>query len=138
MTDDMLARGRSVLDAQAFSKLIGAELVAWSTAKTELAIDLKPHHLQQHGVAHGGVISYLADNALTYAGGAALGDAMTLEFKINYLRPAKGERLVARARVTGSGRTQAVCQCDVFIVAGGGEEKLCAVAQGTIWKIEPR
>lgn len=137
MTDDMLARGRSVLDAQAFSKLIGAELVAWSAAKTELAIDLKPHHLQQHGVAHGGVISYLADNALTYAGGAALGDAMTLEFKINYLRPAKGERLVARARVTGSGRTQAVCQCDVFIVAGG-EEKLCAVAQGTIWKIEPR
>lgn len=137
MTGDMLARGRAVLDAQAFSRLIGAELVAWSPDLTELAIDLQPHHLQQHGVAHGGVVSYLADNALTYAGGSRLGDSMTLEFKINYLRPARGERLVARARVSGSGKTQAVCQCDIFIVAGGAE-KLCAVAQGTIWKVEPR
>lgn len=137
MTADMLARGRAVLEAQAFSRLIGAELVAWSPGAAELGVDLKPHHLQQHGVAHGGVVSYLADNALTYAGGSLLGDSMTLEFKINYLRPAKGERLIARARVSGSGRTQAVCQCDVFVVAGG-EEKLCAVAQGTIWKIEPR
>lgn len=63
-----------------------------------------------------------------------LGDSLTLEFKINYLRPAKGVRLIARARVVGSGKTQAVCQCDVFAVADG-EEKLCATAQGTIWKI---
>lgn len=135
MSDEFLERGRRVLAEQAFSRHIGAELVAWAPGSAELAIDLKAHHLQQHGVAHGGVVSYLADNALTYAGGSLLGDSMTLEFKINYLRPAKGQRLVARASVTGSGRTQAVCRCDILAIADG-EEKLCAVAQGTIWKLE--
>lgn len=134
MADEFLERGRKVLQAQAFSGLIGAELIAWSPGSAELAITIAPHHLQQHGVVHGGVVSYLADNALTYAGGSILGDCMTLEFKINYLRPAKGERLIARSRVAGSGKTQAVCQCDIFIVSDGAE-KLCAVAQGTIWKV---
>lgn len=135
MADEFLERGRRVLAAQAFSSHMGAELVAWAPGSAELAITLQDFHLQQHGVAHGGVVSYLADNALTYAGGSLLGDCMTLEFKVNYLRPAKGERLVARASVAGSGKTQAVCRCDVFAVADG-EEKLCAVAQGTIWKLE--
>ncbi len=89
--------------------------------------------LQQHGFAHGGVVSYLADNALTFAGGSLLGDALTLEYKINYVRPAKGELLVARARVTSSGKNLAVCHCDVFC-SSADEEVLCAVAQGTIWK----
>lgn len=135
MSDTMLETGRAVLAAQPFSRLLGAELVAWSEGRAELALDLRPEHLQQHGVAHGGVVSYLADNALTYAGGSVLGDCMTLEFKINYLRPARGERLLARASVSGSGRTQAVCRCDI-VVLDGGEERLCAVAQGTIHKVE--
>ncbi len=126
--------GRKILAAQPFSVLLGTELVTFEPGRAELALDLKPEHLQQHGFAHGGVVSYLADNALTYAGGSVLGDAVTLEFKINYLRPAKGSRLVARARVTGAGKTQAVCQCDVVAVDEAGVEKLCAAAQGTIWK----
>jgi uncharacterized protein (TIGR00369 family) len=134
MDDDKLKWGRAVLAAQPFSVLLGTELLAFEPGRAELALDLKPEHLQQHGFAHGGVVSYLADNALTYAGGSVLGDSLTLEFKINYLRPAKGNRLVARARVTGSGKSQAVCHCDVFAVDGEGAEKLCATAQGTIWK----
>ncbi|WP_353652900.1 PaaI family thioesterase [Zhongshania aliphaticivorans] len=66
---------------------------------------------QQHGFVHGGVVSYLADNALTYAGGSVLGDSVTSEYKINCLRPALGEKLVAKATVLSSGKTQAVCQC---------------------------
>ena len=70
--------------------------------------------------------------AETFAGGAALGPAVvTSEFKINYLRPAKGEGLVARAGVIHAGKYQAVCQCQVFSVEGGAEIR-CAVAQGTI------
>lgn len=134
--EDMLEYGRRVLASQPFSALLGAELIAFSPGKAELALGLRPDLLQQHGFAHGGVVSYLADNALTYAGGSVLGDSLTLEFKINYLRPAVGSRLIARARVTGSGRKQAVCQCDVFAVAEDGTEKLCAAAQGTIWKVE--
>lgn len=134
--EDMLDHGRRVLASQPFSALLGTELIAFSPGGAELALGLRPELLQQHGFAHGGVVSYLADNALTYAGGSVLGDSLTLEFKINYLRPAVGSRLVARAHVTGSGRKQAVCQCEVFAVAQDGTERLCAAAQGTIWKVE--
>jgi uncharacterized protein (TIGR00369 family) len=97
---------------------------------------MAPVLLQQHGFVHGGVLSYLADNALTFAGGSVLGDAVTAEFKINYLRPAKdADQLLAVATVVGSGKTQAVCRCDVFAVQAG-ERRLCAAAQGTIRKVE--
>ena len=133
---DLLSFGRQVLASQPFSVLVGAELVAFEPGKAEFSLDLKPEHLQQHGFVHGGLISFLADTALAFAGGSVLGDSVTLEFKINYLRPAKGVRLVARARIAGSGKNQAVCQCDVFTADPDGHEKLCAAAQGTIWKVE--
>jgi uncharacterized protein (TIGR00369 family) len=127
-----LAMGRDVLASQPFSVLIGAELAALSPGTCELALQVTPQVLQQHGFVHGGVVSYLADNALTYAGGTALRvPVVTAEFKINYVRPAIGERLVARAQAVHTGKSQAVCRCDVF-VQKDGEEKLCAVAQGTI------
>ena len=76
----------------------------------------------------------MADNALTFAGSAVLGDSVTADYKINYLRPAKdAERLLAMATVVGSGKTQAVCRCDVFMLRGD-ERSLCAAAQGTIRK----
>ena len=59
-------------------------------------------------------------------------NGLTLEFKINYTKAAKGDTLVARARVESSGRQAAVCRCDLFSVAEDGSENLCAVAQGTI------
>jgi len=128
----MLALGREVLALQPFSVLLGSELLVFTSALTEIRIPVRPDFLQQHGFVHGGVVSYAADNALTYAGGGALGFAVvTSEFKINYVRPAKGQWLIARASVIHSGKTQAVCRCDVF-ASDSGVEKLCAVAQGTI------
>jgi uncharacterized protein (TIGR00369 family) len=127
-----LAMGRDVLASQPFSVLVGAELAALSPGNCELHLPVTAQVLQQHGFVHGGVISYAADNALTYAGGTALRvPVVTSEFKINYVRPAIGERLIARAHAVHSGKSQAVCRCDVFVMKGG-EEKLCAVAQGTI------
>lgn len=136
MNDDkLLSWGRQVLAAQPFSRLLGAELMALAPGRCELQVALRDELRQQNGFAHGGVVSYLADNALTYAGGAALAvPVVTSEFKINYVRPAIGERLVARAEAVAIGRSQAVCRCDVFVVAAG-QEKLCAVAQGTINKL---
>ncbi len=133
-----LALGREVLAAQPFSVLIGAELHAFSLGQCELHVPLTPSLLQQHGFAHGGVLSYAADNALTYAGGSALQvPVVTSEFKINYLRPAVGERLIARAQAVHAGKSQAVCRCEVFVLQDG-VEKLCAVAQGTIAALPPR
>jgi uncharacterized protein (TIGR00369 family) len=130
-----LALGRDVLGKQPFSVLLGAELEALSPGRVTLAVPMRSELKQQNGFAHGGVVSYLADNALTYAGGTALSaPVVTGEFKINYVRPAIGERLVARAQAVHVSKTQAVCRCEVFAVSGG-EEKLCALAQGTIVKL---
>jgi uncharacterized protein (TIGR00369 family) len=136
--DDMLAMGRRVLASQPFSAWLGAELLSFAHGAAELKIPITPQMTQQHGFVHGGVISYAADNALTFAGGSALGSAVvTSEFKINYVRPALGEFLIARATVVYAGASQAVCRCDVF-VSKDGEERLCAAAQGTIAKIADR
>ena len=130
-----LAMGREVLARQPFSVLIGAELTALEAGRCELQVPVSDQVKQQNGFAHGGVVSYLADNALTYAGGTAMRvPVVTAEFKINYVRPAIGERLIARAHAAHVGRSQTVCRCDVFAVQGG-VEKLCAVAQGTIARL---
>ena len=130
-----LAMGREVLAKQPFSVLLDAELVALSPGKVDLQLALRPEHLQQNGFAHGGIVSYLADNALTFAGGTAMPvSVLTSEFKINYVRPAVGERLIARASADAVSKTQAVCRCEVFAVKDGAE-KLCALAQGTIVRL---
>jgi len=124
--------GRRVLEQQPFSRLLGARLTRLAEAGAELQLELRTDLLQQNGFAHGGVLCYLADNALTYAGGSALGTAVvTSEFKINYVRPALGHRAIARAEVVHAGKRQAVCRCDVFVLDGDGE-KLAATALGTI------
>jgi uncharacterized protein (TIGR00369 family) len=129
-----LAMGRDVLARQPFSVLLGTELTALAPGRCELVLRVVDRLKQQMGLVHGGVISYLADNALTYAGGTALRvPVVTSEYKINYLRPALGERLVARAEAVQIGRSQAVCRCDVLMVQDG-RETLCAIAQGTIVK----
>lgn len=130
--DNIQAFAVQVFNSQAFSQWIGAKLTACGPDNTELTLAIADHHKQQHGFVHGGVISYLADNAITFAGGLALnGNALTAEFKINYIRPGLGSHLIARAKARHAGKRQAVCQCEVYAV-DGGEEKLCALAQGTI------
>ena len=133
MSDKLLEHGRQILGQQPFSVLLGSKLTAFETGRAELRLPIRADLKQQHGFVHGGVVSYLADNALTYAGGSIFPGqgVVTSEFKINYLRPAIGEALVARASVIHAGKTQIVCRCDIHAVVGE-EEKLCAVAQGTI------
>ena len=130
--DEMSAFAHQVFAAQPFSQFIGAELEASSSDSAELALTVQDHHKQQHGFVHGGVLSYLADNAITFAGGLALGgNALTAEFKINYLRPAIGSRLLAKAQARSAGKRMAICQCEIYAL-DGDSRKLCALAQGTV------
>jgi uncharacterized protein (TIGR00369 family) len=134
--DEMLSYARKMLAAQPFSVMVGAQMETFGPGHAEISLPVLPSLLQQHGFVHGGVLSYLADNTLTFAGGSVLGDCVTAEYKLNYLRPAKNaERLIAVATVVGNGKTQAVCRCDVFMLRDG-ERVLCAAAQGTIRKVE--
>lgn len=132
---DMLAMGQQILASQPFSVFLGTQLTAFNDEQVELHLLLRDELKQQNGFAHGGVLSYLADNALTFAGGAKLGPAvLTAEYKINYMRPAVGSKLIARASVIYAGKSTATCRCDVFCVSAEGVEKVCATAQGTIAK----
>ncbi|WP_109483078.1 PaaI family thioesterase [Paraburkholderia sp. C35] len=132
---DLLDRARGALHAQPFSVLLGTELMYVGANELTLCLPIRDELRQQHGFVHGGVISYLVDNALTFAGALALGPrVVTGEYKINYLRPAVAGVLMARAEVVYVGRQQATCQCNVF-VTDGDKERLVAVAQGTINRI---
>ncbi|MEV7236023.1 PaaI family thioesterase [Streptomyces sp. NPDC051020] len=130
---------QKVLDSQPFSGLVGARITAFGDGAATLEVDIRQELQQQNGFVHGGVLSYAADNSITFAAGTTLGPAvLTGGFSIQYIRPATGRTLIARAAVVHTGRRQAVVRCDLFAVADGGAEALCAVAQGTVLSAETR
>ncbi|RII08128.1 putative esterase [Streptomyces sp. YIM 130001] len=135
MTGFDLSVAEQVLDAQPFSRLLKARITAFGDGAAVLELDIRDELLQQNGFVHGGVLSYAADNALTFAAGAAIGAAvLTAGYSIQYVRPARGTTLTARAEVVHAGRRQAVVRCDLVMTGGddAGDETLCAVAQGTV------
>ncbi|MDN3285586.1 PaaI family thioesterase [Streptomyces thermocarboxydus] len=134
-----LAAAQHLLDAQPFSRLLGARITAFGDGGATLELDVREDLHQQNGFLHGGVLAYAADNALTFAAGAVLGPSvLTGGFSIQYLRPATGRTLRARATVVHAGRRQAVTRCDLLTVADDTGETLCAVAQGTVLPVTPR
>ena len=127
-----IAQAQAVLDAQPFSVLVGARVEKMTAQEVVVRVPLRTELTQHHGFVHGGLQATLADIGLTFMGAAALGPGvLTSEFKINFLRPARGEELVARGSEISAGRRQAVTRCDIVAVQGGGE-KLVATALGTI------
>lgn len=132
---DRLAR--RIFDAQPFTRLLGAELTSTDAGNVEVHRRNRPELQQQHGFVHGGVISYLADNVVTFAGGIELGgDAVTAHCTLNFSRPATGAYLVARAQAVSTTRNQAICHCTVYSVHDE-TERIVAVAQGTVVKAHP-
>jgi uncharacterized protein (TIGR00369 family) len=72
---DLFEFGKGVLADQPFSRLLGSELTRLDPGQAEIVLCVRDDFRQQHGFVHGGVISYLADNCLTFAGGSILGNA---------------------------------------------------------------
>src|SRR5215217_3389974 len=95
-----LELAEKVLASQPFSVLLGTRLVVFGEGEAVLELDARDDLRQQNGYLHGGVLAYAADNAITFAGGSALGPAvLTGGFTVSYLRPAGGAVLRAEARV---------------------------------------
>ncbi|AEN13299.1 MULTISPECIES: PaaI family thioesterase [unclassified Streptomyces] len=138
MTELSLQAARQVLDSQPFSSLVGARLTGFGDGAATLEVGVRDELRQQNGFLHGGVLAYAADNALTFAAGTTLGAAvLTGGFSIQYIRPATGRTLSARAVVVHTARRQAVARCDLYTVDDEGTETLCAVAQGTVLSARP-
>ena len=122
---------------QKFMEHIGAELVDVQPGYCEIHIPFSEELTQQNGYFHAGVIGTVADNVAGYASLSLMKEnssVLSVEFKLNLMRPADGELLIGKGQVLKYGRTLTVCRADVFIVKDG-IEKLCAAAQLTMIEI---
>jgi uncharacterized protein (TIGR00369 family) len=128
---------------QSFAKqtvmaLIGAELTIVEPGVIEITLPYRTDLTQQHGYVHAGIVTTIADSACGYAAYTLMprgSDVLAVEFKVNLMRPAKGETFVARAEVMKSGRTLSVVRADVHAVSGAQRE-LVAIMQGTMMRLE--
>jgi len=95
---------------------------------------------QQKGFVHGGIIGMIADSACGYAAYSLMPadcSLVTVEYKINILAPAVGERLVARGEVMRPGRTLTVARAEVY-AEKDGRSVHCASMQQTLMMLAGR
>jgi len=101
------------------------------------SVAVTPAHGQQDGFVHAGVLATLADHTAGYAAYTLIPEdrrILTVEFKINFLKPAKGEEVRCRSRVLSPGRTLLVAESEVYAVSAG-TEKLVAKATVTLMAV---
>ena len=134
--NDIQQRISASFDAQGLMATIGAKLVLVSDGEVHIALPFSRQLSQQQGYVHAGAITSIVDTACGYA---ALTKAppecevVTAEFKINFLRPALGNRFLAIGRVQSSGKLLTVCTGEVRTFAeSGAAYKLVALMQATI------
>jgi uncharacterized protein (TIGR00369 family) len=120
---------------QTIMGLIGAELSRVEPGVVEITLPYRPDLAQQHGYLHAGIVATIADSACGYAAYSLMppeSEVLSVEFKVNLLRPAKGEAFLAVAEVVKSGRTLTVVRADVFGLDQGGRRELVATMLGTM------
>ena len=128
---DFAARIRSSFAQQGALTALKAEMGAIEPGRCTIRAPFGPAVTQQAGLFHGGVIGTVADSAGGYAAmslSEAGAEVVTVEYKINFLRPARGDWLEARGHVLRAGRSLCVSQVEVSMVGG----EVCAVMQQTI------
>ena len=140
----LTARVAASFARQAFMATLGAELVSVAPGEVTIAMPCRPALGQQQGVVHAGAVTAIVDSACGYAALTRMppdADVVSVEFKVNLLAPAHGDRLVATGRVIRAGRTLTVCGGEVRAVSGA-RESVVAVMQATMMRVgsvaEPR
>jgi len=119
---------------QTIMALIGAELTRVEPGLIEITLPYRSDLAQQHGYLHAGIVTTIADSASGYAAYSLMppnSEVLSVEFKVNLLRPAKGEMFSAVAEVVKSGKTLTVVRADVF-ATGEGRRDLVATMLGTM------
>ena len=119
---------------------LGAELKAVRPGEVEIELPFSDEFTQQHGYLHAAAVTAIADSACGYAAYTLMEadhDILSVEFKVNLLAPAAGERFIATGRVIRPGRTLTVCSAEVRSQQGG-TNKLVAVMQATMIALAPQ
>lgn len=137
---DFAARIRESFARQAMMTHLGAEIVLVDAGRVVIAMPFHQSLTQQHGFVHAGALASVADSAGGYAATSlfpATAQPLTVEFKLNLLAPAAGQRFLAVGQVLRPGRTLTVCELQVH-AERAGESKLCATGLQTMMRIEGR
>lgn len=135
-------RVRESFRAQTLMQTLGAGLVHVADGEVHIALTANARVLQQHGFVHAGAITSVVDSACGYAAltKAPIGyEVVTVEFKVNFPRPAIGTRFLAIGRVVSAGKLLTVCTGEVHTVSDAeGASKIVALMQATICNVGPR
>ena len=134
---DYERRVRASFARQRAMETFGARLLRVAPGEVEIGIDFDGAFTQQHGYLHAGVVTAVVDTACGYAALSLTepgAEVLSVEFKLNLLSPAAGERFAARARVVRAGRNLTVCAGDVYALKDGGE-KVVATMLATMMKV---
>ena len=127
-------RVRESFARQGAMKLMGADITEVAPGYCAIALAPRPELAQQHGYLHAGVVSAIVDSAGGYAGFTLFPEdasILTVEFKLNLVAPAKGERIVAEGFVVKPGRTLAITRGEVH-AEENGKRTLVALMQQTL------
>ena len=119
---------------QGLMSTLGARIVVLEPGLCVIEMDYAPGVSQQNGYFHGGAVGAIADSAAGYAAYSLMpagSDILTVEYKLNLIRPAVPPTLRAEGRVLRAGKTLSVCRADVYCSTDGRVEA-CALLQSTL------
>jgi uncharacterized protein (TIGR00369 family) len=123
---------------QPIMNLIGAKLSLVEPGVVEITLPYRADLAQQDGYLHAGIVTTIADSACGYAAFSLMpagSQVLSVEFKVNLLRPAQGVTFVALGEVIKAGKTLTVARADVFGIAENGARELVATMQGTMIRL---
>lgn len=129
---------RESFAAQGLMITLGARLHSLAPGHVVIEVPFAPGLSQQKGFFHGAVLGGIGDSAGGYAALTLLpagSEVVTIEYKINFLRPADGDALRATGRVLRPGRAITVCQIDIDAIAAG-KALQCGLMQATFMRVE--
>ena len=116
---------------------IGASVLSVVPGVVEIELPFRADLCQQDGFLHAGIVTAIVDSACGYAAltlMAVNARVLSVEFKINFLAPAVGDRFIAQGRVARAGRSITVCTGEVVALAGDNE-RVIALMQATMMAV---
>jgi len=131
---------RSSFASQGLMTTLGARLVSVEPGRVVIELPFSQSVSQQHGLFHGGVIGAIADNSGGYAALSLMpagSEVLTVEYKINFMKPAKGQLLRAEGQVVRAGKSVTVIRAEVACIDDGVAAD-CALMQATMMRVEHR
>ena len=136
-SNDLLTQLRTINAAAEFNRWCGIEVVSAGQGSATIAMPWRSEAGQYSGYLHAGLIGALIDTACGFAAATLVSNVLASHYSVSCLRPAVGERFIAKARVVKPGKNQIFTTCDLFADAGGserlvatGETILLAVGNG--------